>query len=151
MVICMAAQIQPEQQERSAQWLAWTADQRNIFIVGLVSGYQMGSLKACNSVDDLFEIGQPHHPGDKQHPTNIPSGRCLAAIDTYSKCVLKESSYPSVDCSAYTGTITEFYTKHPEYRGIPFTYLFEFLSDSKHKTADELYQMALKGEMQTTF
>ncbi len=118
MIICMAAQVQTGHVDRGGHWLTWTADQRNIFVVGLISGYQMGSLKACNSADELFEIGQPHSPGDKQHPTNTPSGRCLAVVDKYSRCVLKESN-SSLDCSTYSDTITEFYTKHPEYQSCP--------------------------------
>ena len=43
------------------------------------------------------------------------------------------------------------WTAVPEYNDIPFTYLMYFLSDSKHKTADELYQMALRKEIQISF
>ena len=51
------------------------------------------------------------------------------------------------DFSAYADVITEFYTKHPEYQGIPFVDLMKSLSDRTYKTADQLYQMALKGEL----
>ena len=43
--------------------------------------------------------------------------------------------------------ITEFYTKHPEYQAIAFVNLLKSLSDRNYKTADQLYQMALKGEL----
>jgi hypothetical protein len=70
-------------------------------------------------------------------------------MDDYSKMRLKEAS--EVDVSAYTLVVTEFYTKHPEYRGIPITYLMEFLSDSKYKSAEQLFQMARNGELRTNW
>ena len=45
--------------------------------------------------------------------------------------------------------ITEFYTKHSEYRNIPFPYLMDHLSDGKYRTADQLAQMAKKGDLAT--
>ena len=33
----------------------------------------------------LFEVGQPHRLGDKDHPTEVPSGRCLAHHGEFSK------------------------------------------------------------------
>jgi hypothetical protein len=81
--------------------------------------------------------------GDEQHPSEVPSARCLARMEKYSKA--RYTSGP--DFSTYTDVITEFYTKHPEYQGIPFMNLMKWLSDRNHKTADDLYQMALKGEM----
>ena len=36
--------------------------------------------------------------------------------------------------------ITDFYTKYPGYRNIPFIYHLWFLTDSKFKTADQLYE-----------
>ena len=69
-----------------------------------------------------------------------PSGPCLARLESYSK-----------HSDAYTTVLTDFYTSHPEYRGIPSAYLLEFLSDRRFKTADQIYQMALKGEIRSTF
>jgi hypothetical protein len=37
--------------------------------------------------------------------------------------------------------------KRPEYQGVPFPYLMEFLSDKKCSTAEQLYQKALVGEL----
>jgi hypothetical protein len=66
-------------------------------------------------------------------------------MEEYSKAKYTETS--GLDVSAYTDAITEFYTKHPEYQGIPFVNLMKSLSDRNYKTADQLYQMALKGEL----
>ena len=82
--------------------------------------------------------------GDEQHPTEFPSGRCLASVDEYSRFKYTDST---IDFSAYVNPITEFYTKHPEYGGILVPSLMEFLSDKKCSTADELFQMALQGKL----
>ena len=66
-------------------------------------------------------------------------------MEEYSKAKYTETSGP--DFSAYTDVITEFYTKHPEYKGIPFVDLMKSLGDHNYKTADQLYQMALNGEL----
>jgi hypothetical protein len=138
------AQLRPEPIERGGEWLSWTAGERSRYVYGFVSGYLQGRIKACNAADDLFEVGQPHRLGDEQHPTEIPSGRCLARVEFLSRCTFTNSS---PDCSPYTSAITEFYTKHAEYLGIPFPFLIEFLSDGKCATAEQLYQKASKGEI----
>jgi hypothetical protein len=56
-----------------------------------------------------------------------------------------------LDFSAYTTVIREFYAKHPEYQNIPKSYLMSFLTNPNFKTADELYEMAVKGEMRIHF
>ena len=66
-------------------------------------------------------------------------------MEEYSKAKYTETSGP--DFSAYADVITEFYTKHPEYQAIAFVNLLKSLSDRNYKTADQLYQMALKGEL----
>ncbi len=143
-VICMGTQVSPDQIERGGQWLSWSVNERDAYVEGFISGYLKARLIACNSADQLFEVGQPHRLGDEQHPTEIPSGRCLASMDTYSKYKYADFAF---DNSAYTKVVTEFYTTHPEYTGVPFPSLMELLSDKKYKTADQLYQMALKGEL----
>jgi hypothetical protein len=115
---------------------------------GFITGYQRGSLSACEVADELFEVGKPDRLGDEHHPSEIPSARCLARMEEYSKARYAEASGP--DFSAYVDVITEFYTNHPEYKGIPFVDLMKSLGDHNYKTADQLYQMALKGELHPT-
>jgi len=141
---CKAGRLRPEQMERGGEWLSWTTSERNRYVYGFIDGYLQGRLIACEAADQLFEVGQPHRLGDDQHPTDIPSGRCLASVDTYSRFKYISSGG---DLSAYTNPITEFYTKHPEYQGVPFPFLLKYLSDNKCTTADELFRMALKGEL----
>jgi hypothetical protein len=116
------------------EWLLWTTEQRNTFIEGYVTGYMRGTRKACNVARDLYVADKSQRPGED------PSGPCLARLESYSK-----------RSDAYITVLTDFYTSHPEYRGIPSAYLLEFLGDSRFKTADQLHQMALKGEIRTTF
>jgi hypothetical protein len=52
-----------------------------------------------------------------------------------------------LDLTAYTIPITEFYAKHPEYRGIAVPSLMEFLSDKQSSTSDQLFQMAQTGKL----
>jgi hypothetical protein len=143
-IICTAIQVRPERIERGGEWLSWSTNERNKYVDGFISGYLKARVTACNAADNLFEVGQSHRLGDDQHPTEVPSGRCLAAVDTYSRYKYVNSA---IDFTAYTNVITEFYTKHPEYEGIPFPLLIEVLSDKKCSTADQLYQLALKGEL----
>jgi hypothetical protein len=129
-----AVQVPTAQRDRGQEWLSWSSPQRNVYIDGFVTGFTQGTHGGCATADDLFERGQPHALGDQ------PSTRCLKALDSYSK-----------DPEAYAAVITSFYTQHPEYQRVPFFYLLRFLSDRQFKTADQLYQMALKGELRTNF
>ena len=147
VIICVAAQVRPGpgQIDRGGEWLSWSSEQRATYVDGFITGYLQGSHRACEVADDLFEVGKPHRLGDEHHPSEIPSARCLARMEEYSKAKYTETSGP--DFSAYADVITEFYAKHPEYQGVPFVNLLKLLSDRNYKTQDQLYQMALKGEL----
>lgn len=146
VVICVAAQVRPEQLDRGGEWLSWSPGERATFVNGFIAGYRQGSHGACEVAQELFgEPGKMYRLGDEHHPSEMPSARCLARMEEYSKTKYTEAS--GLDVSAYTDAITEFYTKHPEYQGIPFVNLMKSLSDRNYKTADQLYQMALKGEL----
>jgi hypothetical protein len=145
VVICVAAQVRTDQVDRGGEWLSWSPGQRATYVDGFITGYLQGSLSACEAADKLFEVNKPHSLGDEHHPSEIPSARCLARMEEYSKAKYTETS--GLDESVYTDVITEFYTKHPEYQGVPFVNLMKLLSDHNYKTADQLYQMALKGEL----
>ena len=141
LVTMTQSPVSPHDLDRGGEWLAWSPAERSTFIDGFISGYRNGSNKACLATSDLFEVGKSHRLGDQ------PAARCSARLESYSKY-----SYTGwADFTAYTTVITEFYTRHPEYRGIPFAYLLSFLSDRQYKTADQLYQMAVKGELRTEF
>jgi hypothetical protein len=145
MISCRVEKIHTQQIERGGEWLSWNQTERDRYVYGFLDGWMKSRMTACRETDELFEVGQAHHMGDDQHPTDIPSGRCLAAIDTYSRYKYTNST---LDVSSYSKPITEFYAKHPEYAQIPFPFLLEYLGDKKCKTSDELYQMALAGKLQ---
>lgn len=130
----IATSASPVKSGTGDEWISWSPEQRNAFVDGFWTGYAMGSRRACDATNDLWEVGKVHRIGDD------PSARCLAHIDVYSK-----------DPRSYAAVLTDFYTLHPQYRNIPVIYLMRFLADSKFETADGLYQMALKGELRTVF
>jgi hypothetical protein len=142
LCVFAAAQVKPEDTGRSAEWLSWTPVQRNAYVSGLVSGYMMGFYRACDLADQLFEVGKPHRLGDEHHPTDMPSGRCLVHRGEFSKKSLDKEG--RLDVSAYTDVVTAFYKDHPTCRDFPFDFLLQSLS-SKYATADQLYEMAMKG------
>lgn len=144
LISCRAEKIHSEQIERGGQWLSWSRTERHRFIHRYLDGFLRGRNRACDAADHLFEVGQPHRLGDGQHPNDMPSTRCFAALDDYSRA---RHTGSDLDFSAYADPITEFYTKHPEYQGVPFPFLMDFLSDKKCNNAEQLYQKALAGEL----
>jgi len=144
-VFRVPAQSRSVELDRGGEWLSWTPGQRATYIDGFLTGYLQGTDQACNVAQELFGDIKTYHLGDAQHPSDMPAARCLAKMETYSKVRFREAT--ALNFSPYTEPITEFYTKHPEYRGIPFVNLVILLSDRNHKTADQLYQMALKGQI----
>jgi hypothetical protein len=134
MLITVAASVISPQRGTGQEWVSWSPEQRGTFIDGFVTGYVMGARRACDVTNDLFEVGKMQRLGKD------PSARCSARLELYSK-----------DLQSYTTVLTDFYTQHPNYQNIPVVYLMRFLSDSQFKTSDELYQMALKGELRTIF
>jgi hypothetical protein len=121
------------------QWLSLTPTERDLIVSGYIQGYGDGKNQACWAADKLFENDKPQ--------SGFPSVRCRESVEQYSHIEFSESGVP--DFSPYTNAITEFYTKHPEYRDIPYVYLMQFLTGAKHKTADDLYSMAQTGTMIT--
>ena len=79
------AQNLPMLHGRGGEWLSWTPMQRTAYVQGFADGYMIGFWEACELADQLFEVGQPHRLGDKDHPTEVPSGRCLAHRGEFSK------------------------------------------------------------------
>lgn len=145
VIVCVAAQIRPEQVDRGGEWLSWSPAGRAAYVNGFITGYLQGSNRACDVAQELCADRKTYRLGDERHPSEMPSARCLARMEKYSKAKYTEALGP--DFSAYVDVITEFYTKHPEYQGIPFMNLMKSLSDRNYKTTDQLYQMALKGEL----
>jgi hypothetical protein len=119
-------------------WLSWSAAERENFVYGFIQGHGHGVVEACRGADDLFEKDKPHQLGHDDVPSTFPSARCRARVAEYSNVKIDLSKGP--DFSAYTTVITEFYTKHPEYRDTPISLLMESLAGTKGLTADDIYR-----------
>jgi hypothetical protein len=119
------------------QWLSWTSTEREDFVYGYIHGYAHGTGEACLVTDELFEKDKPHMMGHDNVPSTFPSSRCRESVAQYPKIRVSLSTGP--DFTPYTNVITEFYTKHPEYRDTPFTQLMEFMTGAKALSADDLY------------
>jgi hypothetical protein len=140
-----AAQVRPDQLDRGGEWLSWNPRERATLVIGFIGGYRKGSHSACEAAQQLFgKPGKMYRLGDEHHPSEMPSARCLARMEEFSKARYTEDSGP--DVSVYTAAITDFY---PEFQGILYVDLIMSLSDRSNKTADQLYQMALKGDLRT--
>lgn len=130
-----------------AEWLSWSKTERENFVFGYVDGYEAGVGRACSATDDLFDKDKPRIPGYDNVPSTFPSARCRAFMARYT--AFKSDVSPGPDVGQYVDVITEFYTKRPEYRNIPFEYLMDVLAGNKAKTADDLYSMAKSGTLKT--
>ncbi len=119
-------------------WLAWTPQERENFVYGYIQGYGHGVNEACLAADDLFEKDKPHQLGHDDVSSTFPSARCRASVAQYPNVKIDLSKGP--DFSAYTTVITEFYTKHPDYRDTPYTLLMDSLAGRKGLTADDIYR-----------
>jgi hypothetical protein len=142
--LCFTSSAQTNQllHGRGGEWLSWTPVHRTAYVQGFADGYMLGFYRACDLADQLFETDKPHRLGDEHHPTEVPSGRCLAHRGEFSRTKLDEKG--QVDLSAYTDVVTAFYKKHTSCRDFPFPFLLQTLS-SEYATADQLYESALKG------
>jgi hypothetical protein len=111
-------------------WLAWTPDERYVFVEAFKAGYVSGSTNACNTAEELFRPRE--HVTDFSHR---PSARCLQSTKSYSRPV-----------EEYVKLITDFYTKCPKYQSAPDVYLMLLLTDNRRKSADELCQEGVRTD-----
>jgi len=144
LLVNSRAQVRPETIERGGQWLSWSPKERSTYVSGFISGYLIGTSQLCKAADELFKVRDPRRVTDEVIPGNEASALCFENRGEYTRQLRGAGG---IDVGVYADVITEFYTKHPEYHGVPFPFLMEFLSDGKSATADQLYQRALKGEI----
>ena len=144
VVMCLTAsgQTNPVLHGRGGEWLSWTPVERTAYVQGYADGNMLGFNRACDLADQLFESEKSHRLGDTVHPTEVPSGRCLAHRGNFAKAKLDERGRFNV--TAYTDVITAFYKNHPACRDFPFPLLLQNLG-SEYATSDHLYEMAMNG------
>ena len=135
LFIGTSAQVSSPPRGTGQEWLSWSPEQRRVFVGAYLQGYLMGKTDARIAADELFELDKPVHD-----LKDTVDARCFRHAKAYSR-----------DSADYTAVITDFYTNHAKYRNIPRSYLMLLLTDDRYKTADEIYQAALKGEIRTNF
>jgi hypothetical protein len=114
------------------QWLARQNSNREDYVMAFISGYSYGVEDACFVFDDLEPTVSLKH-----------AVHCRAKAPRYS---YKQDKIGNPALSAYTDVLTKFYTEHSEYQSIPYVRLMPYLTDERHKTADDLYNMAKAGK-----
>jgi hypothetical protein len=130
-----APQSTPRRPSSDDKWLSWSAETRATFVAAYLDGYQSGTFNGCNAAGELFEVGKTFSNLD-----DLPVRRCNRKAKHFSK-----------ETNDYISVLTDFYTRHPQFRNIPHFYLLENLIDGQYKTGDEIYQAALKGQIRTSF
>ena len=117
------------------QWLSWTQQRRSDFVDAYLAGYLDGKSDACIAAAEIFDVGKTF-----SDPREDASQRCFRQAKSYSRNI-----------SDYVKVLTDFYTKYAQFKNIPYLYLMTILRDDQYKTADGIYQMALKEEIRTHF
>ncbi len=131
------------------QWLAWTNAERINFVLGYTQGFEQGMYKACEAVKQMTLSDALKDKTGASQSQEFPYERCHRAVGDYSNYKIDPSS--GLDFSTYVSTITEFYSKYPEYRKIPYLYLIQFMTDKEHKNATDLYAMAKAEKLRTNW
>lgn len=128
------------------QWLSWSTTERNYFVIGFLQGYGDGSVEGCQTAKkNLAEIELSQ--SSAHHPYTFDERDCYARVPTYTKLKFEPPNEP--DTSVYTKVITEFYTKYPQHRNIPYLYLMQLLKGEKVPTASDINSMAQSGSIRT--
>ena len=142
--IALTSQTNQSQLGRGDEWLSWHSEQRQGYIWGYVDGNMEGTYTSCALADQLYETDKSHSIG------HTPSARCLERRGDFSKLLsdIKFDKDGHLDVRIYTDVITEFYEKHGNCRGYPFSLLMKQLS-FKYWTADELYEAASHDRLES--
>jgi hypothetical protein len=127
-----------------AQWLSWTATEKNAYVGGFIDGYLSGTTEICQAAGQFLKGGNIRSSGDRAETPSSASAACFATGGNYSK---QYSGKAGVDFSVYANIITEFYTKHPDYRAVSFRKLILSLRDGVCNSEGQLYQKALRGDV----
>jgi len=136
-----AAQVQADP---GAQWLSWTASEKNAYVGGFIDGYLTGTTEICKAADHFLKAGDMSSRGEPPDTNSSASAACFASGGDYSK---QYSGKAGVDFSVYVNILTEFYTQHPDYRSVSFRKLMLSLRDGACNSEGQLYQEALRGDL----
>lgn len=138
------AQVPAAQTIPGAEWLSWSTNEKQAYVSGFIDGYESGTTQICASADQYFSVKTARASASEPLPEGSPSAVCFQNRGDYSR---QYSTSAWLDFSAYVNAVTEFYSKHPEYRSIPFARLMLALRDGRSSSDAQLYRKALEGEL----
>lgn len=138
------AQVPATEMIPGAEWLSWSTNEKQSYVSGFIDGYKSGTTQICAAADQYFSVKTPRGSSSEQVREGSSSAVCFANRGDYSR---QYSTSAWLDFSAYVTAVTEFYSKHPEYRSIPFARLMLALRDGRSNSDAQLYRNALEGEL----
>jgi hypothetical protein len=103
-------------------WLGWNAEQRERFVAGFLSAYEIAFRSGC------LEYSFADPPKDALDLDKSP----------LQKCMLQQLSFSRLP-DYYEHEITSFYEKFPSDSDIPTSWLILALSDSENKTLEQVH------------
>jgi hypothetical protein len=112
----------PRSTGEGQRWLSWSADQRQSFISGFLTGYTVGFRTGCTE----YSFADPPKDGLDLNKSPL------------QKCMIQELDYSKMP-KDYAIRITAFYERYPADADVPTTWLVLALSDSEHKSFEEIH------------
>lgn len=117
------------------QWRSWTASEKNGYVGGFIDGYLTGTTETCQATGHFLKGGNICSSDDRWETPLSASAACFASGGNYCK---QYSGKAGVEFSVYANIITEFYTKHPDYRAVSFRKLMLSLRDGACNSEGQL-------------
>ena len=135
--------------ESGDEWLSLTPKEKQRYVIGFVDGWTVGSYTACRKIDDFAVLDNNKSEDMARKLENVipsPSAFCMHLRPEFSKVRVSgnDATSPSIDISAYTNVLDEFY-RHPECRRMPYSILLEHLNDEEFKSGEDLYKFVRSG------
>jgi hypothetical protein len=124
--------------------LSWTASEKHAYVGGFIDGCLSGTTAICQAAGHFLKGGNIRSSGARPETPSSASAACFASGGDYCK---QYSGKAGVDFSVYANIITEFYTKHPDYRAVSFRKLILSLRDGACNSEGQLYQKAVRGDL----
>ena len=109
------------------EWLAWTEQERRLFVAGFVVGHSSGSAAGCEAFANEFPSRLTWNG-----PEDNPIANCQRAAPHYSRPL-----------EFYGYSITRFYRENPSYKRVPAYLLMKALADEKSGSQKDLLDVAL--------
>jgi len=92
-----------EPQTPANLWLSWSAEARENYVWGYLSGFLEGKRAGCSFYADKILRYTPHEPVP---PEQLPRQACLSALPDFTEAYFQK----------YVETITNYYEKYPNDR-----------------------------------